>query len=61
MKCMLGVECVFLKAILLTVSKWQKTLDLHLTTASHKSIWLSIDSAKICSIKDGKRQLQVST
>lgn len=59
-KCVYGLYVCLPKAILLTVSKWQKALDLHLTTAGHKSIWPSIDLAQMCSIRDGKRQLWIS-
>lgn len=46
-KCVYELFACLPKAILLTVSKWQKALDLHLTAASHKSIWPSIDWAQI--------------
>lgn len=44
-----GLPVCLPRPVLLTASKWQKALELHLTTASHKSPWPSIDLVQICS------------
>lgn len=59
-ECVCGLPVCLPEAILLTASKWQRALDLHLTAAGRKSIRPGIDLIPIRSLMDGKRQLWLS-